>query len=269
MTSQTESLDELFRIWTGEFGRAVAMFNGEEPTLSTRRDQMPSANEARAMLWLKQVFVGKGHFTTWIAASEATWTALGASLGGGTPEVLRSTFLEILSQAQQGTAAVLSQEHGRAISCRESEIDTEPAFEPATVAVFSIDVGNIQTPPLIWVVELTAAAVLQAKGEDPEAAPLHNPEKGMAPRSVNRLLDLQLPISVALGRAKLRFREVLKITSGSVIELKKEVGEPVDLVVHGTVVARGDLVLVKGNYAVRITQIVSRGDRLNLCPNQP
>jgi flagellar motor switch protein FliN len=230
---------------------------------------MPSAKESSAMLWVKQVFKGKREFTMWIGASDATLSALGESMDGGTPDVLRSTFLEMLGQVQQGTATVLSNEGGKAISCRESEVDASPGFDPTAVALFSIDLGNVQAPPLIWAVELTAATVLEGNGADPAATPLHNPEKDMAPRSVNRLLDLQLPISVALGRASLRFRDVLKITSGSVIELKKEVGEPVDLVVHGTVVARGDLVLVKGNYAVRITQIVSRDDRLNLCPDQP
>lgn len=81
---------------------------------------------------------------------------------------------------------------------------------------------------------------------------------------LRRLMDLELPLAVALGRAVLPIEDILKITSGSLIELDRSVGEYVDLMVHGTVVARGEIVSVKGNYGVRIKEIISRQDRLAL-----
>ncbi len=80
----------------------------------------------------------------------------------------------------------------------------------------------------------------------------------------DRLRDLELPLSVALGRATMPVQEVLKITSGSTIELDRNVGDYVELVVQGVVVARGEIVSIKGNYGVRIKEIISQQDRIAL-----
>jgi flagellar motor switch protein FliN/FliY len=76
------------------------------------------------------------------------------------------------------------------------------------------------------------------------------------------LLDVALPVAVSFGRTQLQIREVLKLNSGSIIELNRLVNEPVDVVVNDSVIARGEVVVVDGNYGVRITQIASREDRI-------
>ncbi len=81
---------------------------------------------------------------------------------------------------------------------------------------------------------------------------------------LNRLMDLQLPVSVLLGRSVLPIREILKIVSGSLIELDRQSGDYVEIVIHGTIVAKGEIVSVKGNYGVRIKEVISRQDRLAL-----
>ncbi len=96
-----------------------------------------------------------------------------------------------------------------------------------------------------------------------DLAPATSGENTYAPM-LQRLMDLELPLAVALGRAVLPIQDILKITSGSLIELDRSVGEYVDLMVNGTIVARGEIVSVKGNYGVRIKEIISRQDRLAL-----
>ena len=81
---------------------------------------------------------------------------------------------------------------------------------------------------------------------------------------LSRLMDLQLPVTVLLGRAVLPIRDVLKIASGSLIELDRQIDDYVEVRVHGTVVARGEIVSVRGNYGVRIKEIISRQDRIAL-----
>jgi len=73
-----------------------------------------------------------------------------------------------------------------------------------------------------------------------------------------------LPVTVLLGRAVLPIRDVLKIASGSLIELDRQIDDYVEVRVHGTVVARGEIVSVRGNYGVRIKEIISRQDRIAL-----
>jgi flagellar motor switch protein FliN/FliY len=57
---------------------------------------------------------------------------------------------------------------------------------------------------------------------------------------------------------------LLKVVSGSVIELDQGVGDYADLIVHGTVVAKGEIVSVKGNYGIRIKELISQKDRIDL-----
>jgi len=76
------------------------------------------------------------------------------------------------------------------------------------------------------------------------------------------LLDLELPVSVSFGKARMPLQQVLKWTTGSIIELENAVNEPVDLVVNNCVIARGEVVVVDGNYGVRVQQIASPAERL-------
>lgn len=79
--------------------------------------------------------------------------------------------------------------------------------------------------------------------------------------NLDLLLDVNLPLTVELGRARLLVRDVLKLGRGSILELDRLAGEPVDVLVSGTVVARGDVVVVDEKFGIRITQIVSREAR--------
>jgi flagellar motor switch protein FliN/FliY len=76
------------------------------------------------------------------------------------------------------------------------------------------------------------------------------------------LLDVELPVSISFGRTELPLKEVLKLTTGSIVELNRAVNEPVEILVNHCLVARGEVVVVDGNYGVRVQRIVSRQERL-------
>lgn len=77
-----------------------------------------------------------------------------------------------------------------------------------------------------------------------------------APPAVSRLSGVRLDVSVELGRARIPVKELLALDEGGVIRLGRAVGEPVDLVVNGTVTARGEIVVVDGRLGLRITSLV-------------
>jgi flagellar motor switch protein FliN len=77
-----------------------------------------------------------------------------------------------------------------------------------------------------------------------------------APSAGSRLSSVRLDVSVELGRAKIPVRELLALDEGGVIRLGRPVGEPVDLVVNGTVTARGEIVVVDGRLGLRVTSLV-------------
>ena len=67
---------------------------------------------------------------------------------------------------------------------------------------------------------------------------------------------------MSFGRAQVPLKDVLKLTTGSVVELNRAVSEPVEVIVNNCVIARGEVVVVEGNFGVRIQQVISRQERL-------
>ena len=82
-------------------------------------------------------------------------------------------------------------------------------------------------------------------------------------RNLNMLLDIPLQVTVELGRTKRSVKDVLELVSGSIIELDKLAGEPVDILVNSRLIAKGEVVVIDENFGVRITDILSKADRLN------
>jgi len=80
--------------------------------------------------------------------------------------------------------------------------------------------------------------------------------------NLDLLLDVNLKISVELGRAQLKFRDVLDLSTGSVVELGRQTSEPVDILVNGALLASGEVVVVDDHFAVRITKLLDRVERL-------
>ena len=76
------------------------------------------------------------------------------------------------------------------------------------------------------------------------------------------LLDVPLEIKVELGRARVKIRKLLNLAPGSAIKLIKLEGEPVDILVNDTLIARGDVVVQNAKYGIRVTEITSRMDRI-------
>lgn len=80
--------------------------------------------------------------------------------------------------------------------------------------------------------------------------------------NLDMLMDIELPITLRFGSTRMALRDIAGLGSGSVIEFDRGVDEPVEVLVNGHVVARGDAVMVKGSYGVRISEISSRRERL-------
>ena len=80
--------------------------------------------------------------------------------------------------------------------------------------------------------------------------------------SFSRVLDIPLVVSVELGRTHILIGDLLQLAQGSVVELTKVAGEPLDVFVHGKLVARGEAVVINDQFGVRLTDIVSTNERI-------
>ncbi|MCU9612094.1 flagellar motor switch phosphatase FliY [Caldibacillus lycopersici] len=83
------------------------------------------------------------------------------------------------------------------------------------------------------------------------------------PRNLQMLFDIPLQVTVELGRTKKLVKDILELSPGSIIELDKLAGEPVDILVNNRLIAKGEVVVIEENFGVRVTDIVSQTERIN------
>lgn len=102
----------------------------------------------------------------------------------------------------------------------------------------------------------------QASVSRAEFQQLQQPAGTAASQNIDLLMDVDLPISIELGRTKMSIADILAIGPGSVVELNKMAGEPVDLLVNHKVIAKGEVVVVDENFGLRITQLMNPEERL-------
>jgi flagellar motor switch protein FliN/FliY len=83
-----------------------------------------------------------------------------------------------------------------------------------------------------------------------------------APSRLDLIMDITLPVTVELGRTRMQIQDVLKLAPGSVIELEKSAGDPVDLYINDRPVAKGEVVVIDENFGIRLTSIVTASERI-------
>ncbi|RLB14636.1 MAG: flagellar motor switch protein FliN [Deltaproteobacteria bacterium] len=87
-------------------------------------------------------------------------------------------------------------------------------------------------------------------------------EGGDNPQSIDFLLDIPLEITVELGRTRIQVGDLLKLGQGSVVELEKLTNEPVDIYINQKLMGHGEVVVVNEKFAIRLTNIISPGERV-------
>lgn len=91
-----------------------------------------------------------------------------------------------------------------------------------------------------------------------ERAPISADEK----RKLDTILDIPVTISMEVGRAKISIRNLLQLNQGSVVELERVAGEPLDVLVNGTLIAHGEVVVVNDKFGIRLTDVISQIERI-------
>jgi flagellar motor switch protein FliN/FliY len=84
----------------------------------------------------------------------------------------------------------------------------------------------------------------------------------MGESSLDVILDIPVNISMRVGTSKISIRNLLKLNQGSVVELERLAGEPLDVLVNGTLIAHGEVVVVNEKYGIRLTDVISAAERI-------
>ncbi|HTZ40061.1 MAG TPA: flagellar motor switch protein FliN [Syntrophales bacterium] len=97
---------------------------------------------------------------------------------------------------------------------------------------------------------------------DPDFNELQKTGGGKASLSLDFILDIPLNLTVELGRCRMLINELLQLGQGSVVELQKIAGEPMDIYVNNRLIARGEVVVINEKFGVRLTDIISPAERI-------
>lgn len=87
-------------------------------------------------------------------------------------------------------------------------------------------------------------------------------ENNMGDANLDVILDIPIAISLQIGSTKISIRNLLKLNQGSVVELDRLAGEPLDVLVNGTLIAHGEVVVVNEKYGIRLTDVISAAERI-------
>jgi len=259
--------------WISRFGQVLESMTGERPQLEWRTAEATGPGTAPVLSW-RQSFTTGSDGMLWIAAPEQTWTEIGAraieaaGLQEASVDDRRGTYIEILGQTHSALSQTLAARLGCEVTCQEA-MESAAAADAESFSIQihfpgskSVPLGLAIAPAFLDAVsancapepvETVAPAVRQHRGAGKDGGP---------PETMDLLLEVELPVSVSFGRAHLPLKDVLRLTTGSIVELNRSVIEPVEVIVNNCVIARGEVVVVEGNYGVRIQQIIGRQERL-------
>lgn len=274
-TQVTEQIRELLDHWTVGLAEVVASMADQKPEVRWEAAGTPPAGPD--LLWWEQPFQIVPGAVVWVATPRSTWEYAGTltlkAAGLETVETneARNTWLEILGQSLSSLARSIGGVMGREVSC-EAGAERGPEATPEAGASVSVTFGAVQQTPL-WIGFSPKLVALLSRPSTGDGAEAHaGPAdagggavpsgRGDIPPTMDLLLDVELPVSVSFGKTEIPMKDVLKLTMGSIVELNRTVNEPVEVLVNHCLIARGEVVVVEGNYGVRIQQIVSRQDRL-------
>jgi flagellar motor switch protein FliN/FliY len=110
---------------------------------------------------------------------------------------------------------------------------------------------------------------LQQTGEEshePQMQVVLSPDPPLQERNIDLLMDVDLEVALRFGAREMPLREILELNTGAVVELDRKIQEPVELLLSGKVVARGEVVVMDGNYALRVTEIITPMERVASLP---
>jgi flagellar motor switch protein FliN/FliY len=263
-----------------------------QPPVANWKRQEPAPGVAE-FLWRQPLAPLAGELL--LAGGQTEIGAIGrqvmANLGVETasPEELAATAREVFGQAFGRVARSLTSRLGSEVTVGPgSNLEGGPsAISPgAAWAAATITAGNERVSLGLGISPDLAEAILAMAQHAPQSATPPAPEAAPAPPvaraglpavagvpppepqlpSLYRLLDVELPVSVSFGKARIQLKDLLKLTNGSIIELSRSVVEPVDVMINNVVIARGEVVVVEGNFGVRIERVLSRRERLEALP---
>ncbi|HEY2016050.1 MAG TPA: flagellar motor switch protein FliN [Bryobacteraceae bacterium] len=281
-----ENVKALLSQWGESLEQVLESMTDQRPAAHWQATSGPLSEVAAAtgagleadLLWWEQPFESSPEMIVWVAAPRSSWEHAGtltlkaAGLETVEPGEAKNTWFEILGQSLSVMARSIGALLGHEVTC-EAGVERGPDPDVREWASVALKFADTTLAPLLVafsakLVSAVSAPPPEHEAERHEVPPPSDQEAGTGvsatanSRTMDLLLDVDLPVSISFGKAQLPMKDVLKLTTGSIVELNRGINEQVEVLVNQCLIARGEVVVVEGNYGVRIQEIVSRYERL-------
>lgn len=295
-TAAPSSIERFCALWADSFSRVLGSLGISSPS-ADRTDPVsvpaPTPEEFEQLVCIRFSCGGALSGELLWVAEKAAALALAQSKKNETSdpaaessESQRKEFVELLRQVAVRTAAAWKTEYGTDI---EFVFQTAVESAPVTAQSITVKLSGEKFPEVALRLFLneelsTALAALPApvasrkpdavapRQQAADAAASQMPEKSAASSSAPRtsplpvnlglVLDVELEATIRFGERQMLLREIFGLMAGAVVELEQMVNEPAELLVAGRLVARGEVVVVDGNFGLRVTEVASVNERV-------
>jgi len=257
----------LLEEWAQGLARAIEAMGAELPTCQKQdTGERPQGDET--LWWAQELSLSPGQ-PVWIGAAEPAWKEIGAAglravgVEPSNPADVRDTYREILVQSFSSLGRSLTARCEQEVACLHSEFLASPPDGGITSFV-SLQMGEAPAISLCLIASSALLEAIAAKTEAGRPGASPDPEKDAqsAVAALRSLADLEMPISISFGTASVPLQDALMLKRGSLVALDRRTDEPVEFRVNDRVIARGEILVVDDSYAIRIVELVSRGERL-------
>jgi flagellar motor switch protein FliN/FliY len=250
--------------WAESLASVVESMTAPRPKIEVSAPAAPGWEEGLAWRGQRLSLLEQPSF--WIGAPAKSWDSLGrlilsaVGVEDAADNDIEATCRDVLAQTSSMVAAQLTRQFGEAITAGNAPADSQPEGGGATVFRWSLNAGSMSMEgTAVWAdaflqrcAAFTPAVAAAGSGSagSSTASGGENAQFGGRPAASIPRLDLR--VVFMLGSTTLPLREIFKLNIGSVIELNHPATEPAEVVIHGRVVARGQVVVVNGNYGLKI-----------------
>lgn len=224
----------------------------------------PSGSSGQPDLWFHSDFAPVPDGALAFGGKREPWLELGkhllaaAGIDDADTDLILSTLNETSAQVMGSMASAMTGKLGHELSARTTQPAASLPISARNYSSRSFLIRTEELPdiPVAFLISPQLSELLAPK-------PLvRSSEMAPSTKNLELLMDVEMPVSVSFGRAQLPLKDVIKLTTGSIVELNRSVSEPVDIIVNNCTVARGEVVVVEGNFGVRIKEVLSKEDRL-------
>ncbi|HTZ82408.1 MAG TPA: flagellar motor switch protein FliN [Candidatus Acidoferrales bacterium] len=255
---------DFFTLWAKTLAQVLGEISGA-PIACMILTDAPAESESPAStdLWIGGAFSGpiRGEMSMRIPANSASHLArvFVGEPASGEPEPVsesREAIIELLRQVGGLVVTPLRRDFGD-VQLHVDASSTPPSWQPSSATWLRIGEPQAGAAIQIQVSAALAAALHDLKPdarsspEGPQAAKSALPD----PVKLDLLMDVELAVTLRFGSRRMLLREILELTAGSVVELDRQIHEPIDMLLDGRVIARGEIVVLDGNYGLQVTEV--------------